>query len=345
MPPWQPADCCTPLYQDFGLTDEERASILAWIDAGAPEGNAADAGEARPPIGGLSRVDVTVTMPEPYVPSPLDGKADETRCFLIDWPLGEETYITGLEPRPGAREIVHHLIVSYVGPDDLLGIQALDDADEGPGFDCSSGLGEFPSVTPLGGSLLGGDFPRGIGRSIAPDSQILLQVHYSTSSDLPPADQTSLDFRVDDTAVDAGAMVIANAAWLVGETMLIPAGADDEVYWYQFDPLLFTGSKPVDLQGVTPHAHRYASQIRVLAVHPDGSTTCLLEIPDWEFGWEQPYWFDTPVRFDPEDALYLECRFDNSAANQPDGGAPRDIAWGEDDQDMCAAFLSFTVVE
>jgi hypothetical protein len=51
----------------------------------------------------------------------------------------------------------------------------------------------------------------------------------------------------------------------------------------------------VHLQGVTPHAHRYAHRIRMLVVHADGTETCLLEIPDWEFGWEQPYWFETPI--------------------------------------------------
>ena len=47
----------------------------------------------------------------------------------------------------------------------------------------------------------------------------------------------------------------------------------------------------------------------------------------------------------PEDELYLECHFDNSAANQADGQAPRDIAWGDNDQDMCVGFLAFTPVE
>jgi hypothetical protein len=83
----------------------------------------------------------------------------------------------------------------------------------------------------------------------------------------------------------------------------------------------------------------------MLALHADGTETCLLEIPDWEFGWEQPYWFAEPVPFGPQDRLYIECRFDNSAANQPDGVAPRDIGWGDGDQDMCAGFVSFTVDE
>ncbi|MES2639269.1 MAG: hypothetical protein V4850_07285 [Myxococcota bacterium] len=345
MPPWLAAECCTPWFQDFGLTELERATLIDWIDAGAPEGDPADAGEPRPPIGGVSRVDLTLTMPEPYTPDPPDGTIDENRCFLLDWPVEEEVRITGMAPRPGARDVVHHLIVASVGEADVAAIERRDAEDDGAGFDCSGGMGEFPTATPLGGSLLGGDYPRGIGSVVSPDSRILLQIHYSASSDDPPADQTSLDFRLDTTAVDARSIVVGNAAWLVGEAMRVPAGEEDVGFWYRFQPLLFTGGQPVDLQGVTPHMHRYASRMRVVAVKPDGSTTCLLEIPRWDFGWEQPYWFDAPIRFEPEDEVYIECRFDNSVANQPDGQEPREIAWGDNDQDMCAAFISFTDVE
>lgn len=68
MPPRLASDCCTTWFQDFGLTDAERATLVGWIDAGAPEGDIAADGESLPPIGGVSRVDLTLTMPEPYTP-------------------------------------------------------------------------------------------------------------------------------------------------------------------------------------------------------------------------------------------------------------------------------------
>jgi hypothetical protein len=158
-----------------------------------------------------------------------------------------------------------------------------------------------------------------------------------------PSDLTSIAFRLDDTAVEQSGILLVNPAWMVGESMLIPAGDADAAFYYRFRPTLYTGGQPMDLQGVTPHMHRYASRMRVMVIHADGTVDCLLEIPRWEFGWEQGYWFAEPVPLDPKDELYLECHFDNSAANQPEGGEPRDIAWGESDQDMCVAFLSATV--
>ena len=42
MPPWKPVDAHGKFKNDFGLTDEERQTILDWYKAGAPEGDAAD---------------------------------------------------------------------------------------------------------------------------------------------------------------------------------------------------------------------------------------------------------------------------------------------------------------
>jgi Copper type II ascorbate-dependent monooxygenase, C-terminal domain len=88
--------------------------------------------------------------------------------------------------------------------------------------------------------------------------------------------------------------------------------------------------------------HRFGSKIVVRRISEDQKRECLLEIPKWEFGWEQPYWFAEEKPLGPNDELYIECHFDNSAENQHSGAAPRDFAWGGNNQDMCVAFLSFT---
>lgn len=346
MPPFLAASCCTPYFQDFSLTDEEIAVVTGWVDQGAPGGDPAEAPPDRPPIGGLSRVDVTVGMNEPYTPKPREGTTDDTRCFVADWPLDEAVYVTGLSPVPGARDVVHHLIVAAVGPDSVDEVTARDGADGRPGFDCGGGFGDLDwrDVHVLGGSLLGGDFPRGIGARVEPGSKIVINIHYSTARATTP-DQTQVQMRVDKDAREARSIPLANPAWLIGDAMGIEAGDPDAVFFYKLEPDLYTRDKAVEIQSVTPHMHYFGSKMVVRALHEDGSTSCLMEIPRWTFGWEQPFWLGAPRRLEPDDELYVECHFDNSAANQPDGAAPRDIAWGGNNQDMCAAFLSFTEVE
>jgi hypothetical protein len=343
MPPWLAARCCTSYFQDFSLTDDEYAAVLGWIDQGGPGGDPAEAPPPRPAIGGLSRIDVTVTMAEPYTPEPRSGTTDDVRCFVADWPMDEPVYITGLRPVPGAREVVHHLVVAAVLPDSVDEVMARDGADGRPGFDCQGGFGDLDwrDVRVLGGSLLGGDFPRGIGAKVEPGSKIVLNIHYSTAK-ATAADQTKVEMRIDASAQEAKGIALANPAWMVGGAMSIDAGEKDAVFFYRLEPDLFTGDDAVDLQSITPHMHYFGSKIVVRALHEDGSKSCLLEIPRWEFGWEQPFWLSEPKRLGPDDELYIECHFDNSAENQPDGKPPRDIAWGGGNQDMCAAFLSFT---
>jgi hypothetical protein len=338
MPPFLAAPCCRDYHRQATLTEGEIATLKAWAAQGAPEGEVADAPGPREPRTDLERVDVELRVEPGYTPR--EGE-DDNRCFVLDWPLEGDRFITGIAPRPDRRDLVHHLIVAAIGPEGVAGAEVLDEADPAPGFDCGGGLGALSGVQVLGGSLVGGTFPRGIGAPIAGGSKILLQVHYWSDGAVGP-DQTGVAFQVEDTAEETQTIVVTNPAWPVGKGMLVRAGEADRGYGYAMRATLFTGGKPALLQGVTPHMHRYARAARVLVLRADGSAECLLEIPDWDFGWEQPYWFAEPVRLEPRDQVYIECRFDNSQGNQPNGREPRDIAWGEQDQDMCAAFVSFT---
>lgn len=346
MPPWQAARCCNRYFHDVSLTDGELATFLGWLDNGVPPGDPSEEGPPEKPVSPLSRVDATLRMTEPYTPRPRDGTTDDTRCFVVDWPFDHTLYVTGLEPKPGTRSIVHHLIVAAIAPDSVDDVVARDADDSGPGFDCSDGVAgiDWRDVKVLGGSLGGGDFPRGIGARVEAGSKVVLDVHYSTVEGVA-ADLTEVDVRVDERATEALGIALANPAWLAGEAMSIPAGEKDAVFFYRLEPDLFTWDRRIKIQSITPHMHAFGTKMVVRAMHDEGEPTCLLEIPDWHFGWEQPFWLEEPLAFGDDEELYIECHFDNSAANQPDGKPPRDIAWGGNNQDMCAAFLGFSVDE
>ncbi|MDX2053982.1 MAG: hypothetical protein SFV15_16390 [Polyangiaceae bacterium] len=348
MPPYQAAPCCTEYYRQWSLTSEEIQVLNDWA-SNPLEGSQAMPGRLLPAAGGLSQVDVTLKMSEPYRIAPKAGRVDDYRCFLLDWPIDAPVFITGLNPMPGNRRIVHHLIVAALDGDAVRQATAMDKKDPGPGYDCQSGLGELSlkDLTVFGGSLIGSDFPDDLGRPVKAGSKILLNIHYtsesigSTASDQELTDQSSIQFRVAPSAQDFEGLVIANPAWLIDDGMKIKAGEANKAFWFRYNPAVFTQGKSVWLRSVTPHMHNFGKRFRIHRIH-DGKSECLLEIPKWEFGWEQTYWFETPKKLGPDDQLYLECVFDNSAENQPTKQAPRDIAWGTDGQDMCAGFLNFT---
>jgi hypothetical protein len=272
---------------------------------------------------------------------------DDMRCFLLDWPREDRAFVTGLDPMPGNRQIVHHLVVAAIDADAVPRYEARDRADDGPGFDCAGSFGGLDGIHILGGSLVGSDFPRGIGREIRRGSKILLNMHYFVGAGgTVGSDQTRVAMRLDPDAREMKTIPVANPAWLVGDGMLVEAGDRDAAFWFRYHPTLLTRGRRVELQSATPHMHYFGSRFVLRVIRENGDRECLVEIDDWDFGWEQPYWLAEPVILEPDDEVYIECHFDNSRANQPvPGMEPRDFAWGDSNQDMCAGFVGFTELD
>lgn len=176
MPPWKPAAGCGAFQQERRLTDVEIRMIEAWGTAGLPEGDRRD---LPPPAifaedWKLGPPDILMAMPEIYAPP--SGR-DIFRCFVLPSSFHKETLVAAIDFRPRARSAVHH-ILAYV--DESGKAEQLDATDPEPGYECMGG----PRFTPT--ALLGGWFPGsepavmppGVAARVAPEAQIVLQMHY-----------------------------------------------------------------------------------------------------------------------------------------------------------------------
>ena len=213
MPPWPPAPGCSEYTGDRSLKDQERETLLSWIDRGAPEGDPSDGQPlSTPPQGGLSRVDRELRIAAAYQPV---LAPDEYRCFLLDWAETERRFVTGFVAQPGNPTIVHHVLAFLATPDRAAQFQALDDADSAPGYRCFGGPGGTANL--LGGwvpGTVGGDFPAGTGVPVDPGSKIILQVHYNLANGVGPSDQTSIRLKLDPSVSrPAFLMPWANPSW------------------------------------------------------------------------------------------------------------------------------------
>ncbi|MCA9690676.1 MAG: monooxygenase [Myxococcales bacterium] len=336
MPPWPPSDCCAEYVHDRSLSLDEIAMIAGWVEDDGPAGDPAD---EPPPLStppGLSRVDLELEMPEAYSPAPGLYNGDDLRCFLIDWPETELRYVTGLDVHPGNRDLVHHAVVYAVSSTSASLYKSYDDASAEPGWSCPGGLAEG-SDTVLGlwvPGTDGFDFPAGLGRPVEPGSTVVLSVHYRPSQDgASTSDQTAVAFKLDD-AVDTVVRPYAvyNPAWPLGG-MAIPAGAEDQVFTYAYDPTLLSGG-PLLIHNAQLHMHEYGASAALAIERADGSLDCLLAIEDWDYNWQGEYYFKEPIRLEQGDKLKVECHFDNSAANQQSGEEPKPLNWA-DDKEMC----------
>jgi hypothetical protein len=106
------------------------------------------------------------------------------------------------------------------------------------------------------------------------------------------------------------------------------------------DPTPLAGDVPIEIHDVGLHLHNLGKSARMSIERADGSETCLLDIPRWDFHWQGNYRLAQPVTLSPGDRLKVECRWDNSPPNQPiiDGKpkVPADVTWGEGTNDeMC----------
>ena len=139
MPPWKPVSGVgLRLKYDRSLPAADRATLLAWVKAGAPPGDAATLPPAVWPAEGwaLGTPDLIVEMPDEF-DIPAEG-ADLYRCFVLPTALPGDMYVAAVEYQPGNARVVHH-IVAFV--DTSGGGRAKDAAESGPGYMCLSGSG------------------------------------------------------------------------------------------------------------------------------------------------------------------------------------------------------------
>ena len=87
--------------------------------------------------------------------------------------------------------------------------------------------------------------------------------------------------------------------------------------------------------------------VEIVRAGDDGEpgNDCVLDIPKWDFAWQELFVLAEPVTIQPGDRVRLNCDFDNSMANQPvvngEQLTPRDVEWGEGTLDeMCYASLT-----
>ena len=89
--------------------------------------------------------------------------------------------------------------------------------------------------------------------------------------------------------------------------------------------------EPLTVYGVLGHMHELGRSFR-MELNPDGDDSLLLlDIPRWDFHWQDRYQFVEPVTINFADVLRMSCVWDNSLSDDP-----RYVVWGEGTSDeMC----------
>ena len=300
---------------------------------------------ARPLRKGESRV--TLTMPEPYTPSaPTGVGTDDYRCFLLDPKLDRDAHITGTHVRPGNPDVVHHVILFRVPPDQVASAEQTDAATEGQGWTCFGGSG-LPGFGSLGGApWLGAWAPGGresvlrpgYGVGLERGSRIVMQVHYnllagagedvsgaqlrlaSRNAELTDLETMLLPAPVElpcRPRYDDGELCDRDAALADGKQRFGagPGSAADMLHLLcgrerrsgEVQSCSQTLGSPATILGAAGHMHLLGRSIRIDVNPGTPRARTVLDIPVWDFDDQGARPVD-PVRLEAGDTVRVRCR-------------------------------------
>jgi len=342
MPPFvaDNSGACNTFQDAHWLSDDQIATIVAWNEADAPEGDPATE-QPEPPVPAVLAGDdvLVLSTPTAYVPVPDDeGGVDDYQCFLADPAVVDaDRYVIGHEVVPGNPTVTHHLIGFLVDPaaPTPLGMNngelmaALDEGSpDQPGWDCfgTAGDGVVPSGSPVSWAPGGGatNFPEGTGVRIEPGQVLVFQMHYNLAAGTGP-DETAVHLSLTDE-VERELVPALDDRFLAtlfnGTSVEIPPGEESFV-WQWTSPLREFDSRiseweAVELLGLNPHMHGLGRRMQVDIIRSeDDSRTCGIWVDRWDFNWQRPFYFEEPIIMSPFDRLEVTCDWDSTSRDGP----------------------------
>ena len=316
MPPWN-AD---PHYGSFRdarrLTDQEIATIVAWVDGGAKEGNPSDT-PALPQFADgwqIGEPDLVLTMAEP-VKIPATG----TIPYLTvptNYEFPEDTWVQAIEVRPGNRRVVHHAVASASIPNE-------------------NGVGGGQNVHLYSPGLEAMVWRDGYGKFFPKGTRFSFSMHYNAIG-TETSDQSKIGFRFARTPVhtQVNTTIVANS-----QIVVPPMVQKHEVI------ASFQFPSESRIHGLRPHMHLRAQLGTASVIRPDGRRTVLLHIPHWDDSWQNYYVLSTPERVPQGTILEYLASYDNSPANPLNPDPTRPVPWGQQVWDeMHSTYMTWTAV-
>jgi mono/diheme cytochrome c family protein len=313
MPPFHAAGQVGRYVNDPRLTDAEIAAVAKWVDSGAPKGSVKDlpAPHAWKSEWAHGEPDLVVKVQHPYTLKP--SAKDQYVFFFFDYVFPEDTWIKGVDTRPGNIRAVHHANTHLVPP----GIKV-----PAEGF----AAGDF-DPTARGTIMLSGWAPgvesvilaEGTAVRIPKGMRLGIQIHYA------PSDQE----RVDQTSVGiyfANETVKKNLRVLFGDRRDVEIPAGDANY-------SLTAKKIFDTEGVIRffhvHMHLRGRSYVMRLTYPDGRVETALEVPRYDFNWQRVYTLVEPMRVPKGTSVEFIGTYDNSPANKFNPDPAKVVRWGE----------------
>ncbi len=327
MPPWSASKEVGEFANDRRLSDRDRTDLLAWADAGAPEGNPAEAPLPRKWTAGwnIGQPDAVVPIPE-AIKVPAQGVV-AYKYVYVKTDFSTDKWITAVEVHPTAPRVVHHVLVFLEAPRDV----ALQNRKPGdpPLPPPTGGIDGFFAATAPGST--GIVFPLGTGKRLPKGAWLKLQIHYQPNGS-EQLDQTEIGFKFSDTPLEEVQSLSANNVRFV----IPPNDPHFEV------KATYVFKEAGQLLSLFPHMHLRGSAFRFDLQYPDGHVVPVLDVPHFDFNWQSYYELKTPLDIPAGAKLLATAWYDNSAANPFNPDPTKTVRFGEQTfEEMMIGYFDF----
>ena len=342
MPPWHAEGPHGVFRNDRRLSDADRHTILRWIEGGAKPGilSKLPPKPEYPAAWAMGTPDAIVTMPEEFT-VPASGTV-EYQYFEVPTNFTEDKWVQAIEIMPGAREVVHHVLV-YAKVPPVPGAVPAAPAPRPAGAPAPQPLflrNRAHALPPeparldtlhapprqlgvLIASLAPGmtvmEFPTGTAMRVRAGTVLTFQMHY-TAHGHEMKDRTALAFRF---AKEMPAEEIFASQFTNG-SFTIPAGAKDVAV-----PAELGIGQPVRIWGLLPHTHLRGTRWQYKVEKPDSTSEVILDVPHYDFKWQTYYMFATPLELPAGSKITSMAWYDNSASNKSNPDPTKDVKWGD----------------
>jgi hypothetical protein len=380
MPPW-PADPNRSLKfrNEARLSQGDIDTIVAWVDAGAPQGNDADL----PPVPksadgwlhpqGLNP-DLVISLPGEFQ-APAKGVIPYLR-FLAKVPFLEDKWIVASQTRAGNPALVHHMAITEIPLPEGMGVADFDAVTtlaQQLGFR-NSLAGARPVVTapsnPAVFDMLGVYTPGTTFEMYGNDAAKLLKggkdmylnfnIHYQTTGK-PEKDKSMIAFWFQPgppkhqlfRVPGAGETIIANGKELLTDTSGTKAEGTRVAippippYAENYEVIAVTGyAQPVTIYQLQPHAHHRGKDFNYTVVYPDGREETVLSVPKFDHRWQLAYELETPLKLPAGSKLVVTAHYDNSLKNMHNPGPEKEVYFRDQNQswdEMFTPFIQYTI--
>ena len=339
MPPWHIDQTVgiQHFQNDRSLSEAQIATIVRWVDAGAPQGNASDMPPPKqwPEEEGWQLAKQygepdLVLKSDPYT-MPAHGQ-DVWFKPLTEVPLTEARWVRAVEMRPGSvagRKIMHH-VLSYL-------------VQEEPGADAAATNGVQGLLMEWAIGKNYDIYRPNTGKLLLPGSHIWWELHlHAVGEEIRDhAELAVYLYPKGETPKYRTRLTLFGLTSNTGGRLDIPPNTVTETETFH---VLRQAAR---LENFQPHMHLRGKAMALEAILPDGSTQMLSYVNHFNFNWMNNYIYadDAAPVLPKGTVLHMTAWHDNTRANPNNPDADQWVGYGDRTVDeMAHAWVNVTYI-